>query len=713
LDHRILLHFGAVDWQAIVYLNGERIGKHEGGYDPFSFDITDHLKEGYNELVVRVWDPTNEGYQPRGKQHLDPHGIWFTAVTGIWQSVWLEPVPQYYIKSIRLTPNVTTQTLTIQVNAISHHTGIVYVVVKDREHICAKASNRHDRAIQLLIPNPKLWSPDSPFLYDVEITLANNHESDTVKSYFGMRKVQIKKDDAGFARIFLNGEPLFQYGPLDQGYWPDGLYTAPTDEALKYDVQLMKQLGFNMARKHVKVEHARWYYWCDKLGLMVWQDMPSGGGFVKIQRPDLERSAESEANYRNEYRAMVNHLYNHPSIIAWVPFNEGWGQFKTNEVLEWAMRLDPTRLIDGPSGWQDRGVGHMLDMHRYPGPAMPPTVKGRAAVLGEFGSFGCLIEGHLQTAPIARRRTGRTRNELLNDYRELIEKLKPLIAKGLSAAIYTQISDTEREFGGFVTYDRAVVKMPPMKVNEINQALYKKPPIINIILTSAEQDPETSVWKFTNKTDSDDWFQPDFDDSAWKTGKAPFATQRWNPFIQTAWQTDDIYLRRRFELNEIPSHHMVLNIRNDDSAEVYLNGQLLVELPEKKERYELVECNSTLRRLLRIGINTLAIHCRHTDDNQFIDAGILEVIDRDPHAWAPVKGHIMTPWAKNVTPDNAWPEYPRPKMVREDWANLNGMWQYAKAEAGEQPLFSKDLNERILVPFPVESPLSGIGRRYQ
>jgi beta-galactosidase/beta-glucuronidase len=475
---RLLLHFGAVDWRAQVFVNGKSVGTHEGGYDPFTFDITGALKPQAKEqeLAVSVWDPTDTGLQPRGKQVLNPTGIWYTAVSGIWQTVWLEPVPAAHIRDLVLTPDLDGKRLRITVDAAAP--GEFTATARLRGLTVGRVSGKTgiDTAIALDRVDP--WSPDSPTLYDLDVTLKSG---DAVKSYFGMRKVEVRKDTAGLNRIFLNNAPRFLIGPLDQGWWPDGLYTAPTDEALRSDIDTLKKLGFNMARKHVKVEPARWYYWCDKLGFIVWQDLPSAmtrganpnpSNVRKGSADDAKFPPEAAGGFRRELEAMLRQLHNAPSIAVWVPFNEGWGQHDTNEILRWVKSLDPSRLVDGPSGWEDRGWGDLKDMHDYPGPNMFPVMPDRASVLGEFGGLGLPLADHLWWD---KRnwgyRTFDDRAKLQTAYEGLIEKLAPLVKQGLAAAIYTQTSDVEGEVNGLLTYDRKVVKFDAEKLAELHRKL--------------------------------------------------------------------------------------------------------------------------------------------------------------------------------------------------------------------------------------------------
>jgi len=459
----VLLHFGAVDWEATVWVNDTQFDPHRGGYDPFTFDITATLKTpGPQEVVVAVWDPTDAGNQPRGKQVRKPEGIWYTSTTGIWQTVWLEPVPEWRIEDPKLTADVDHSRLTVTLDSrrMSRSHAVDVVVLEGGEEV---ARGNGGPRTEVDIPNAKLWSPDNPFLYEVRITLRwwddPKRVVDEVTSYFGLRKISLGPDEHGVTRLLLNNKPLFMFGPLDQGFWPDGLYTAPTDEALRYDVEVLKKLGCNVARKHVKVEPDRWYYWCDKLGLLVWQDMPSGD---KIDAPkDYERTPESATQFELELKNVVNAFGNHPCIVMWVPFNEGWGQYDTARIVDLVRQWDPARLVDAASGWHELGVGDVHDIHDYPGPSSPKPEPHRAAVLGEFGGLGLPLPGHTwQAEKNWGYRSFQTPEELTDAYLNLLGTLRQLIADpGLSAAIYTQTTDVEIEVNGLMTYDRAVIKM--------------------------------------------------------------------------------------------------------------------------------------------------------------------------------------------------------------------------------------------------------------
>ncbi|PIB38941.1 glycoside hydrolase family 2 protein [Maribacter sp. 4G9] len=477
-DQNILLHFGAVDWKADVWINDVQIGSHTGGYAPFNFDITPFLTTGIQLVKVKVWDPTNDGPQPRGKQVNDPEGIWYTPVTGIWQTVWLEPVPKKHIRNIITVPNVDTGTISITPDLEGASYGdIVEVSIFDEGALVSKARTRAGLEVVLPVKNAKLWSPETPYLYDMEVSImSNSKEVDRVASYFGMRKISMKKDAFGIVRMQLNNRDYFQYGPLDQGWWPDGLYTAPTDEALKYDIVKTKELGFNMIRKHVKVEPARWYAHCDRLGILVWQDMPNGDKGPQWQNHDyfsgteFTRSVESEAIYRSEWKEIMDYLYSVPSIVVWVPFNEAWGQFKTEEIAQWTKSYDPSRLVNAASGGNFYRTGDIVDLHNYPGPAMYLYDAQRVNVLGEYGGIGLAVENHLWKPD---NNWGyikfKNSKETTNQYIEYAEELKKLVKAGFSGAIYTQTTDVEGEVNGFMTYDRKLDKMNIKEVRKTNQ----------------------------------------------------------------------------------------------------------------------------------------------------------------------------------------------------------------------------------------------------
>lgn len=482
-NRSVILHFGAADWKTDVWINNIKVGSHTGGYTPFSFDITPYLnKEGDQKVDVRCWDPTDGGYQPRGKQVNRPNSIWYTSVTGIWQTVWLEPVGPVYIKGLKTVPNLDGKTVSVKPEVEGNIKGdLVEVKVMNKGTLIGTGKAAAGEEVLIGIPDPVLWSPETPFLYDLQINVIRNGKAvDLVKSYFGMRKISTRRDENGIVRLQLNNKDYFQFGPLDQGWWPDGLYTAPTDEALRFDIVKTKELGFNMIRKHVKVEPARWYYHCDREGILVWQDMPSGDDSPQWQMrnyfdgKEFVRTPQSEENFRREWKEIMDLCYSHPSVVMWVPFNEAWGQFKTKEIAEWTKTYDPSRLVNPASGGNFYETGDVLDIHNYPDPVLAMFTSRRACVLGEYGGIGLALEGHLWE-------TGRnwgyvqykTSGEATDAYVKLAEKLLTLIPAGYSAAVYTQTTDVEIEVNGLMTYDRKVVKLDPERVGEVNRRICK------------------------------------------------------------------------------------------------------------------------------------------------------------------------------------------------------------------------------------------------
>ena len=616
---RVLLHFGAVDWDTTIWVNGTQVGTHRGGYDPFTFDVTDQLKQGDNELVLSVWDPTNAGYQPRGKQVLKPGGIMYTAVTGIWQTVWLETVPAAYIQSLKIVPDIDRSVVSVTVN--SNEKASVQLSAVDGDRVVATQTGQAGQAVELKIDNAKLWSPDAPNLYDLKVELIQDGKTvDAVDSYFGMRKTHVAKDADGVNRLMLNNEVLFQYGPLDQGWWPDGLYTPASDEAMKYDIVMTKKFGMNMARKHVKYESARWYYWCDKLGLLVWQDMPAG---------DSPRSDESKANFREELKSMIDALHNFPSIVMWVPFNEGWGQYDTPEIVQWIEKYDSTRPVNEASGWSDQHSGTVSDMHSYPGPGMRSVEEDRVVVLGEFGGLGMPVAGHTwQTEKNWGYVSYKTAEELTDAYVSLLTRMRPLIGRGLSAAVYTQTSDVEVEVNGLLSYDRDVVKMDLERIAAAANKLYLPPPIVKTLVPTSQSQPQT--WKYTFEKPGDSWFQTDFEDTDWKTGPGGFGTDGTpGTSVRTVWNTSDIWICRAFDLDEIPSQGDIsLNLHHDEDAEVYINGRLVQKVGNYTTGYNSFPLAPEAVKALKAGRNVIAIHCHQTQGGQYIDAGLSLLIER-------------------------------------------------------------------------------------
>ena len=492
---RVLLHFGAVDWETTVWVNEHLVGTHRGGFLPFDFDISEYLRPGENELLVSVWDPTDTHWQARGKQTLHPKGIWYTAVSGIWQTVWLEPVNLSHIRRLKLTPDVDAQTLAVEALLSGEEGGEeIEVSIWDGARMVMKGSGQPGAIILLHLPESHLWSPDDPYVYHLRVEVhQRGRVLDEVMSYFGMRKFSMMRDRKGRLRMALNDRPLFQYGPLDQGYWPDGLYTPPNEAAMRADIDFVKSVGCNMLRKHVKVEPDQFYAYCDRKGIIVWQDMPNGAKPVgdllsalttwlgKWPRRDTRnywkagrQAAQSRIEFRQELQDMVDHLHNFVSIGMWVPFNEGWGQFDANAIANWLKLYDPTRPVDHASGWFDQGGGDFRSIHSYVKRLHPEYPdERRGVILSEFGGYGLKISGHAWN-PAKQFGYGkrRSRDDLTEAYEELLERqLSAWVAAGLSGAVYTQLTDVETEINGWMTYDREVKKMHADRLRATNRRL--------------------------------------------------------------------------------------------------------------------------------------------------------------------------------------------------------------------------------------------------
>jgi len=621
-DARVLLHFGAVDWEATVYVNGKKVGEHHGGYDPFTCDVTDALAPGgEQELLVGVFDPTDAGQQPRGKQVRKPHGIWYTAVTGIWRTVWMEPVPETYIRRLRIVPDVDNGRVVVEVDPSK--AGERYYVTAEIPGGEAAHDPNPTRAV-VRLDDPHLWSPDDPHLYPLTVRWHRGDEVvDTVESYVGMRKIEIGKGPAGKTRMLLNGEFVFQVGLLDQGWWPDGLYTAATDEALRYDVEVTKQLGFNFARKHVKVEPHRWYYWCDRLGLLVWQDMPNGNNATPEARREFER----------ELQALVDGYRNHPSIIMWVVFNEGWGQHDTQRYTKLVKQWDPSRLVSCASGWKDAGVGDIKDVHSYPKPKGAAPEPDRAAVQGEFGGLGLGIPGHTWKEKHWGYRGMADRDELTRGYEELLRTIYALKeAPGISGAVYTQTSDVEVECNGLMTYDRAIIKPDTERVAAVNRgdlSLIPPPAVVKPAVPTSEKQPQT--WRYTTEKPTADWARPGFDDSGWKEGPGGFGTGGTpGAVVGTEWKTSDIWLRRQVIVPKGTYHNLHLRIHHDEDAQVFVGGVKVADFKGYLTEYQNRPMNEKARSAVKPGARAvIAVHCRQTRGGQFIDVGLVDLVPQE------------------------------------------------------------------------------------
>ena len=656
-SRRVRLRFEAVDWHAVVFVNGERVGENKGGYTPFSLDITDALGDsGEQEVTVAVWDPSNAGDQTIGKQSLPEmrRGFRFTPNSGIWQTVWLEPVAEAHIERLKLIPDVDKGAIVVRSITSGPGKGTLRVRVLDGGEEIANGEGPSDGPLSVTIPSPKLWSPTTPFLYDLEAELLREGSSvDLVKSYFGMRKIAIQADENGIPRFFLNNKLLtFQLGPLDQGYWPDGLLTPPSDEAAEFDIQYLKDIAANMIRVHIKVHPDRLYYHCDRLGIIVWQDMVCSR---KFESKITEASAKQ---WELEQRRMIDHLHNHPSIIQWVIFNEGWGQYDTERLTAWAKTYDPTRLVTGVSGFMDvPGVGDISDVHDY---SFYPTIRTkelgdeRAVVLGEFGGFNVLVEGELwhedqkqetKTDPAseAGREAYGALDMWLPNYKRWVDGFRYLIgAHGLNAGVYTQISDVEHEINGWLTYERSRSKIDKATLRALHEPLYETPATYKIIVPTARTGK--SAWRWYTKQDKpklevpEGWQEPAFEDSKWLAGRAPFGSVAAEATTMISSNAEEIFLRRVARIEEPPKRPALLAYSVPCEAEVYVNGKRVMTFNSYRtvERgVSIVPLPANAAAAFREGLNHLAVKVkfippypktvRDPGDATFFDLGVVDL----------------------------------------------------------------------------------------
>ena len=626
---RLLLHFDGVDWRCSVYVNSMLVGTHQGGFDPFSFDITAALTTGgEQEIQVAVWDPTDRGGQPIGKQSITPNGIWYSPSSGIWQTVWLEPVESAHILSYEPIPDIDAGKIAIKVNA-SVESAVANITVKDGSNVVVTAQAPVNRFVNLSIPNAKLWSPDTPNLYDLDISLTvGGQVKDQVRGYFGMRKFS-RGMVGGKPCVLLNNRPLYLYGPLDQGWWPDGLLTPPSYEAMIFDLQAMKDFGMNMVRKHIKVENDLWFEWCDRHGLVVWQDMLNGGN------PGLIGSKlQSQQEFYEECTAWINATRHHPSIGAWVVYNEAWGQDDgsgmehTRRGVEnvMAQNHDPGRFIHAVTGWTDIEMGDFIDVHSYPAPgAAINPINERVASCGEFGGINLFVEGHMWSGSEMDYITVGDANyytNLFDHYTDLLQQLQK--DRGLWMSVYTQISDVEQECNGLYSYDRKVLKVSPaqkavMRANILRTIHYFYSEAQTVV---AAGDEAQNRWQYTTTEPSANWYATDFDASTWKSGSGGFGSGG-----RTGWSTSDIWIRRTFTvtgISEEQRHDLRLWLFHDEDAEVYINGQLAAVVTGYNNNYEQWPLLPEGLNALKIDgtDNVIAIHCKQTAGGQFIDCGI-------------------------------------------------------------------------------------------
>ncbi|HXI71501.1 MAG TPA: PA14 domain-containing protein [Verrucomicrobiae bacterium] len=617
----LLLHLDAVDWESEVFINGHSMGVHRGGYDPVTYDITPYVTgSGPQELIVRVYDPTDAGGQPRGKQTLSPGGIMYTSVSGIWQPVWLEPVPSTSsIASIKLVPDIDNSRLAVTAN-ISGSTGGITVsaVARIGTNVVGSISGAPGAVLQLPVPGPNLWSPTNPFLYDLDVTLSNGvTKVDSVASYFGMRKVSIGTNN-NFLKIFLNNQFVFEFGPLDQGFWPDGIYTAPTDLALKSDIEQEKALGWNMVRKHIKVERQRWYYWADKLGILVWQDMPSGNSYTGSPKPIDAPQFESEL-----VRMVTNH-WNSPAIVSWVIFNEGQGQHDTAALVSEVKALDPSRVVNQASGGDNSAdVGDITDVHAYPDPGYAVS-STKAVVCGEYGGVGLGITNHTW-APGWGYVGATDGDDLAAKFENFSTELSDFIQNhGLSAAVYTEITDVETELNGMLTYDRKVLKPNLRRMQAAILAPLAQYGFSTVVASSQNNG---QVWKYTTTSPATNWFAANFSDATWSSGFGGFGTAGTpGAVVRTTWNTGDIWLRRTFNPGTLTAQqvsNLVFNLHHDENVEIYLNGAPAYSAGGYTSAYQHFPILDDGRAALMLNANnTLAVHCHQTAGGQYIDVGL-------------------------------------------------------------------------------------------
>ncbi len=627
----VLMNFGAVDWQCKVYINGQEAGYHSGGSDPFSIDITDFLNaEGEQEVMIAVNDPTSQGGQPLGKQTTNPSGIWYTPVSGIWQTVWLEPVDPAHIERYEVLPDIDKEQVTLCVHTTAEGAKVNATVKFDGAVVATVSNVDADKDFTISLPGAHLWSPDEPNLYDVEFTLVKDGATtDTAQGYFGMRKFSKAMVD-GHPAFMLNNKPFYMYGPLDQGWWPDGLLTPPSYEGMIFDLEAIKAFGMNMVRKHIKVEPDLWYEWCDRNGLVVWQDMPNGG-----TGGTLGSKEEVQEIFYDECRRIVNSLQQHPSIGVWVVYNEGWGQdagsgsahtYKgVNNVRN--TDRDQYRLINAVTGWTDFEVGDIVDIHSYPAPgASDNPANERVVVCGEFGGITLEVEDHLWAGSQQVYTAVSNSDEytaLYNSYTDRLQELQR--DKALWGSVYTQITDVEQEVNGLYTYDRKVLKVSEAQKasirRKIEQTIKYRYEGSDVVVDAGDTNGNIK-WNYTTTEPASGWETDTFDDSSWKSGRAGFGT---NTGRRTAWSTSDIWLRRTFEMPELSEddlNNLCLRMYYDEDTEVYINGVLACKVSGYNTSYKNIDINDDGLNAIKNGEeNLIAIHCHQTNGGQYIDAG--------------------------------------------------------------------------------------------
>jgi len=644
---RSILNFEAVDYATTVWVNSKEIGTHQGGHTPFSFDITDSLKSvGDNELVVRAEDAT-EGYQLHGKQKLQNQGIWYSRVTGIWQTVWMEQVPAMHLLDLDYECDIAAGTVTVTPFIANPADGSkVRVTASFKGQPVGKVEGTGP--VRLALENPQLWSPSTPNLYDLKVELLDKVGTtvDIVQAYTALRSFGKVKDANGHLQLTLNGKSIFHWGPLDQGWWPDGLLTPPSDAAMLSDIEFLKLCGFNMIRKHIKVEPRRYYYHCDRLGMIIWQDQVSSGygqrrrdgasspPWTRLQAnpADAEWPKAAHEQWVTEYKRMVDHLRDAACIGVWVPFNEAWGQHATMDVGKMAMEYDPTRLVNIASGGNFWPIGDFVDEHNYPHPSFPfhlgkgGRFAGFVKVVGEFGGHGWPVEGHLWKTDAKNWGYGglpKSKEEWQGRYKTSIAIIAALRAEGIAAGVYTQTTDVEGEINGLLTYDRQK-KIDTAWLREQSELLLKAPTSLTNqreLIATAELQPQN--WQYTTREPGESWMKPTFDSQGWNEGKAGFGAGIPAPpgsQIHTDWSTPDIWVRRSFDLKELPTGKLYLRLHHDEDCSIYVNGTEVASLNGYVTNYFNLALAS--KDVLVTGTNVIAIHCRQTGGGQYLDAGL-------------------------------------------------------------------------------------------
>lgn len=671
---RTLFHLDGADFRSQVFVNGVEATDtpHQSAQLALTVDITPFVKDGANRIDIQVWDPMNFAKADRtrwvgnstGKQTYSPSGCHYTGITGIWAPVWVETVPETYVRGYKATPDFDRGTVRIEVDGAGDVKGARCMVrVKDAGAVVASAElKRWGAPVELQLPRPvKPWSPESPFLYDVEIALGK----DVVQGYFGMRKFEVKEDANGVLRFFLNNRLYYPIGTLDQGWWPDGLLTPPSDAAMAWDIGFLKRLGFNMMRKHIKVEPMRYYYLCDLLGILVFQDMPSGYG-------DLNGRY---GPYRDELKGMIDQLYNAPSIVMWIPYNERWGQpgeAQTSWTLKWVKRYDPSRVVDGPSGWSDYEGGfiksidgkgtltktehfpdgvpesaEVIDFHQYPHPRVLPANTHRATMCGEFGGLGLRVEGHVWNPEMRNWGYGGTgaggkeaAAAVQKAYLGLMDELCAMaFLEGCAASVYTQTTDVEGEINGLVTYDRRVEKFDAAAIRAAHEKVCRfaaagAGPFSKRDLVAPATSAVPAEWAYAFSGVPQDWMAPGFDDSSWKRSVGGFGSKailhaNRGAKLSVEWKTPAIFLRTRFDAPDEDFDFAVLSAFHDEDLQVYLNGERIFEEAGNTKDYvsRLVDAGR-LRSLLRNKGNVLAVSVVQTCGGQFADVGLFTVRSR-------------------------------------------------------------------------------------